>query len=88
LDGRVFATEAADRGMGRYVDYLGVLADAAGHRVTILRPDAAVLPPAREGIAEQTHTFDDDPLVGTTKLNRFLRRAKADVYVDATLDRC
>jgi glycosyltransferase involved in cell wall biosynthesis len=84
FDGRVFATEAADRGMGRYVDYLVELAQAAGHRITIVRPDAFASRRPRPGVAEQMCALDDDPLLGTTSLNRFLRDAAADIYVDAT----
>lgn len=84
FDGRVFATEAVDRGMGRYVDHLVELAVAAGHRVTIVRPDAFASRRPREGVTEQMCTLDEDPLLGTTTLNRFLRDAAADVYVDAT----
>lgn len=84
FDGRVFATEAADRGMGRYVDYLVELARAAGHRITIVRPDAFASRRPRPGVTEQMCTLDDDPLLGTASLNRFLRDAAADIYVDAT----
>ena len=84
FDGRVFATEAADRGMGRYVDHLADLSIAAGHRVTILRPDTFATRRPRDGIAETMCPLDDDPLVGTTTLNRALGDLGADVYVDAT----
>jgi len=84
FDGRVFSTEAADRGMGRYVDYLVELAQAAGHRITIVRPDAFASRRPGPGVAEKMCALDDDPLLGTASLNRFLRDAAADMYVDAT----
>lgn len=85
VDGRVFATEAADRGMGRYVDYLAALLVAAGYRVTMLLPGSGMIARrSRLGILEQALTLDDDPLSGTTSLNRFLERVGADLYLDAT----
>ena len=84
FDGRVFATEAADRGMGRYVDHLVKLADALGNRVTVLLPGALTGWRPRERIREHTLSLDDDPMVGTTQLNRWLLDVAADTFVDAT----
>ena len=84
FDGRVFATEAADRGMGRYVDHLVTLAAAAGNRVTVLLPAGLTAWRARAGIIEHALLLDDDPMLGTTQLNRWLRDVAADTFVDAT----
>jgi len=78
FDGRVFATEAADRGMGRYVAHLVTLAAAAGNRVTVLLPAGLTGWCAREGITEHALLLDDDPMLGTTQLNRWLRDVAAD----------
>lgn len=85
VDGRVFATEAADRGMGRYVMHLLALLGALGHRVTLIVPPATALAgtwPA--GTESRSLALEDDPILGTARLNRFLERAKASAYVDAT----
>src|SRR5689334_4539022 len=86
LDGRVFGTEAADRGMGRYVEHLGMSFARAGCEVVVLLFQAAQarafeLPPrGRIRIIEA----DSDPLRFTVALNRLLATERAGAYVDAT----
>jgi glycosyltransferase involved in cell wall biosynthesis len=85
VDGRVFATEAADRGMGRYVQFIVSLLSAAGCEVTILLPLPDLLPRAwPAGVKSEAIALDDDPMHSSVALNRFLERARATLYVDAT----
>ena len=85
VDGRVFATEAADRGMGRYVNYLVRLIVAAGHRLTVLIPSLDSVPHVlRPGVQVKTLSLGDDPMSCTTNLNRFLGQSGATIYLDAT----
>ena len=83
VDGRVLGTEAADRGMGRYVGYLASLLVTAGHVVTLLVPRAArsvAVPRA----ATRRLPEKDDPLAQTAALDHLLVTIDADVYLDAT----
>ena len=85
IDGRVFGTEAADRGMGRYVDHLAELLVAAGHRVMMLLPGPQIASPyARRGVDVCVLSLDEDPASCTVQLNRFLAQAAATLYLDAT----
>ena len=85
VDGRVFGTEAADRGMGRYVDHLAELLVAAGHRVMMLLPGPQIASPyARRGVDVCVLSLDEDPASCTVQLNRFLAQAAATLYLDAT----
>jgi glycosyltransferase involved in cell wall biosynthesis len=85
VDGRVFATEAADRGMGRYVDHLIAVLVASGREVVVLVP-----PPCAHartwaaGVRVQTLMLDDDPMLSTVAINRCLAQSGAALYVDAT----
>lgn len=83
VDGRVFATEAAERGMGRYVDHIASLLVAAGHQVTLL------LPPLTNGVLTRgaaTRRLPEkaEPGAQTEALNRLLENLDADLYLDAT----
>ncbi len=86
LDGRVFGTEAADRGMGRYVEHLGAAFAAAGYEVVVLLFAAAdgraVELPVHGRI--RVVDFDGDSLQFTVLLNRILAEERATAYVDAT----
>ena len=85
IDGRVFSTEAADRGMGRYVDHLAMLLVAAGHDVTMLLPGPMLVSRySRSGVASRALTLDDDASSCTAQLNRFLAACSATIYLDAT----
>lgn len=84
IDGRVFATEAADRGMGRYVDHLAALLVAAGHQVILLVPPKMSISYSRPGVDTELTKFDLDMASWTAALNRLLVRHGATVYVDAT----
>jgi glycosyltransferase involved in cell wall biosynthesis len=85
IDGRVFSTEAADRGMGRYVDHLAMLLVAAGHDVTMLLPGPMLVARySRSGVTARAVTLDDDASSCTAQLNRFLAACSATIYLDAT----
>jgi glycosyltransferase involved in cell wall biosynthesis len=85
VDGRVFATEAADRGMGRYVDHLAELLVEAGWRVTMLLQTPHIASAySRRGVETHRLDLDDEPASATVKLNRFLAQCAAAFYVDAT----
>ena len=84
VDGRVFATEAADRGMGRYVAHLVELLQADGAVVTLLLPRMARKPPGLAGARIEAASFADDPMAWTVELERLIARLNAAAYVDAT----
>lgn len=85
VDGRVFATEAADRGMGRYVDYVAETLRDCGCEVLVLVPPPNVPPRAfSAGIRTEAFALEDDPLLSTLRLNRFLINRRASAYLDAT----
>ena len=85
VDGRVYATEAADRGMGRYVRHLCACFTEAGYDVTVLIPTKDVVRDALPGgVRAYAMEFERDPLKWTTTLNRFLARRGAALYLDAT----
>ena len=85
VDGRVYATEAADRGMGRYVKHFCELLEGEGFEVSLVIPpanvDRSALPPRIE-----THrlSFERDVMAWTAELNRYLASCRASCYVDAT----
>lgn len=85
VDGRVFATEASDRGMGRYVRQLCAYLAATGYQVTLVVPgtglDRAALP---GGLRTQRISFQRDIMAWTAELNRYLASCEAAFYVDAT----
>lgn len=85
VDGRVFDTEAAERGMGRYVDHLALLLVSAGHTVTLLLPGLhAAVARTRPGIVIRQLPQHYDPMIQTVSLNRLLADVDATAYVDAT----
>ncbi len=84
VDGRVFDTEAADRGMGRYVLHLVELLVASQTAVTVLLPNIAVQRRWPRHARAEYVNFEDDPTAGTVTLNRALERLGATLYVDAT----
>ena len=84
VDGRVFETEAADRGMGRYVAHLVDLLQDGACEVTLLMPRMARKPPGLAFARVEVASFADDPMAWTAELDRLLARLCADAYVDAT----
>lgn len=87
VDGQVFATEAADRGMGRYVAYLIELLSGLRREVTVTTTSAPASAIARNwSSAVRIHrdSVAEDPMVCTGRLNELLRSLGAEVYVDAT----
>jgi glycosyltransferase involved in cell wall biosynthesis len=85
VDGRVFASEAADRGMGRYVDYLIELLVLAGRDVRVMASDKATsLPQQRPKVAIDVVAASDDPLEYTERLNRYLGDVSAAAFLDGT----
>jgi len=86
VDGRVFGTEASERGMGRYVEHLITAFAAAGYQVVVLVLAAGDLLPARLPPSARIREIqtDDDPLRFTALLNRLLVEERADAYLDGT----
>jgi glycosyltransferase involved in cell wall biosynthesis len=84
IDGRVFATEAADRGMGRYVDHLARVLVDGGDEVTMLLPRNTAHRYSRTGVEVETASFDDEPSSCSIQLNRLLAKRGATIYIDAT----
>jgi glycosyltransferase involved in cell wall biosynthesis len=87
LDGRVFGTEAADRGMGRYVEHLSTAFASAGYEVVMLLLAATDMRGVRLPVHGRTRIIsspDGDPLRFTVSLNRLLVEERAVAYVDAT----
>jgi glycosyltransferase involved in cell wall biosynthesis len=86
IDGRVFATEASERGMGRYVEHLIRAFAHSGFEVIVLLASARDLSPERlpSGARVELLWTGDDALAFTASLNQFLVAADAAAYVDAT----
>ena len=85
IDGRVYATEAANRGMGRYVRHLCACFEEAGCDVTFIIPKTDVVAEALpRGRRTKAMVLDRDPIQWTAALNRVLAQHQAALYVDAT----
>jgi glycosyltransferase involved in cell wall biosynthesis len=86
VDGRVFATEAADRGMGRHIEHVLSAIVAAGFDPVLLLPDSPragqFTPPPRARVRPVPP--EPDATEFTTALNRLLVQEEAVAYVDAT----
>jgi glycosyltransferase involved in cell wall biosynthesis len=86
IDGRVFATEASERGMGRYVEHLIRAFTHSGFEVVVLVASARDLSPERlpSGARAELLWAGDDARAFTGSLNQFLVAENAAAYVDAT----